>query len=225
MSMTQTEASDAVKDYLDTTGAARWSASTILSALSKAHWDEWGAILGANPNVRQATRTVTTDASGRIALTDLDSGSGDTKEWHYRVLAVTDGGDTRWEVVEFQDVPMGTTSNYPASFNPIVYHAGDYLQLLPVAGSASRSVTVNHLPQKVSGLAGGSSTIVFPDGHDLTYIYGACALLAVKGGAELEAAQAYRAMADECRWALLSDIARKFGQPTLMLGTPDSMEF
>ena len=98
-------------------------------------------------------------------------------------------------------------------------------ELQRFANETGLKVTVNHLPQKVSGLAGGSSAIVFPDGHELTYIYGACALLLVKGGAELEASQAFRAMADECRWSLLSDIARKFGQPTLMLGTPDSMEF
>lgn len=220
MALTRTNYQDLVKDHLDATGSSRWSSSTINYALGNAGDGAWSLILGAAPTYRLGTRSVTTDSSGRILLTDLNSGAGDSKEWWYRILAVTDGSDQVWRLTDFQSVPTGTTANYAATYSRFMYLAGNYVQLLPVEGSASRTVTVNHKPTRIDSLAGDSSTYDFPDGHELVVVFRACQLLFPKGGAEMEAASYFGAMAQEAEFRMLAELGRSFAEPTVMGGDP-----
>ena len=91
MSVTVTQAIAATREFMDATNSARWTDATIQTALGIASNREWSGILQANPYYRFSTLTVTTLAAGTLAYTSLSSGSGDSKQNWYRILAITDG--------------------------------------------------------------------------------------------------------------------------------------
>lgn len=217
MALTRTQLMDLTREYADAVGSDRWSDTTVRYALTRVHQREWGTILGACPSYRTATRSVTTDANGCVAIADLST-TGDTAELLNRVLYVSDGSDQLWQVADLMEIPLGaTTSSWPSGLRR-VYRSGSLLQLLPVEASAARVVVVNHVPQRVDQLTADSVNVEFPEGHELLLAWGAAALLLVKGGAESDAAMELRSLADQERQDLLADVARTFGQPTVLGG-------
>lgn len=214
MSMTVTQFIDNTRSFMDATSSARWPDAFITSVGGIIHANEWSDILNQNAYYRYADRSVTTDSSGRIAISGLDSGSADTAQYFYRVLVGPTDGNILWKETDFSSVPLGTQTNYQNPYEYLFYLAGDYFQLLPVASGTVLTVAVNHTPPTISQLAGGSSVIAFPAGQEFILCWMTAGTLLLKGGAESQAASDLFALADEARKNMLGDIARRTTRPT-----------
>lgn len=216
MSVTVTQAIADTRQMMDAVLSQRWSDAFIRTTLGIVSAREWSGILGANPYYRFGQITVTLDANTQFAWTALDTGTGDSTQTHYRVLAITDG-EVVYRQTRFMDVPLATTTNYNTPYQRLWYDAGDNVQILPTGGVGSTLiVTVNWTPPRVDQLSADSVTIDFPDGHEVILWLEAAAMLLSKGGAENAAAQTMRAMADQERQQLYSDIGRRSATPNYM---------
>ena len=116
-------------------------------------------------------------------------------------------------------VPIATSTPAATILAPQWYDAGQSFQLLPAAGTAL-TVSVNWTPPRVDQLSADSVTIDFPDGSETILWLEAAAYLLSKGAAENDAAQTMRAMADQERQNMYSNIARRSAHP-LTLGYND----
>ena len=84
---------------------------------------------------------------------------------------------------------------------------------------------VNWIPTRVDSLSADGVNIDFPDGSEVILWLEAAAMLLSKGGAENDAAQTMRAMADEQRQSLYSDIARRAARPLSLEFNDSAMEW
>jgi hypothetical protein len=204
------------REYMDAVGSDRWSDSLIKTVLNSVFEAEWSNILNAAPYYKFATRTVTTDADGQFALSDLDLDSGDSSQYWYRIMSVSDG-NYLYQQTRFQDVPLATTTNYLPSHPRLYYIAGDNVQILPVASDVTMTIGINYKPQSISDLLSDSSSVVdFPRNSHLILVWEAAAQLLLKGGAETSAAVDLKALARQERESLLDDIRRRTINPTMM---------
>lgn len=215
MSFTRTQLIANTREMMDATNSARWTDAFVSTVLGIVSGREWSGILSANPYFRFAQRSVTTDASGLAAYTALDSGTGDTAETHYRILSITDGQNIYRET-SFMDAPLGTVGNSGYTYRPSWYDAGSNFQILPVSASLALTVSVNWTPPRIDQLSADSVTVDFPDGHEIILCLEAAAMLLSKGAAENDAAQTMRAMADQERTQMYSDLARRAAKPQFL---------
>lgn len=215
--MTRDEFVENVRSFMDAENSARWSDALILSVAGIVSQNEWSDILNQNQYYRFGTRSVTTDASGRVAISDLNSGSGDSAEIFYRILVGFTDGNILWAETDFRNVPLATQTNYMNPYQYLYYLAGDYFQILPVQSGLSLTVAVNHTPPTISDLADGDSTIPFPSGYEWIPVWVTAATLLMKGAAESQGASDLFALADSARKNMLGDIARRTTRPTTAL--------
>ena len=216
MAYTQTTLLARVRDVMDATSSARWSDAVLLDYADIVFDAEWTGLLDVAPTLRAAERTVTTDSNGQVAWTSLNSGSGDTAQTFYKVLAVNDGTQL-YTPISFQDVPLATrTSSYVSQFDKRYYPIGEAFQFLPSASGQTLYVTVSHTPTRPGSLAGGSSTVTFPDPYGPLLSWGTAALALQKGGAEYDTSVVLQAQADKLRQQMYADYARKTAVPSVM---------
>lgn len=216
MSVTRAQAMDNTREMMDARNSQRWSDAFVRTALGIASSGEWSGILKANPYFRFAQRSVTTDTDGQFAYTDLNSGSGDSAENWYRILSISDGNSFVYRQTAFMSVPLATTTNYQTTYDRLWYDAGDDVQILPVSASLALTVVVNHTPPRVDQLSADTIAIDFPDGHETILWLEAAAYLLSKGGAENDAAQTMRAMAQDARESMYADISRRAARPAFL---------
>lgn len=207
-----------VREVMDAVNSTRWSDSAISGVLGLVHRREWSGLLGANPYYRHATRSVSSAPDGTLAYTALNSGSGDSTQTWSRILAVSDG-NTVYRQTTFAENPLAASSGSFLQYDRMWYDAGSNLQVLP-AGAVTLSVTVNWIPPRVDQLSADTSVVDFPDGHESVLWFEAAAMLLSKGGAENDAAQTMRAIAEQERQTMYSDIQRRSAKP-ISLGYPD----
>lgn len=220
MSVTVAQAIAATRELMDATDSARWTDAVITTALGIVSGREWSGILNANPYYRFAQRSVTTASDGTLAYTSLNSGSADSAQTWNRILAITDGNLVVYQQRNFMDVPLASTTNQAyAQYDRYWYDAGSNLQIIPT-GATALTVTVNWTPPRVDQLSATSVTIDFPDGSEAILELEAAAFLLSKGAAENDAAQTMRAMAEQERQNLYSNIIRRQAGP-LSMGFPD----
>lgn len=213
--MLRSEFVTAVKSYMDAEGSARWPDDLIVAIGGITSQNEWSDIINQNRFYRFATRSVTTDSDGRVAIADLTTGSGDSTEYFYRVLVGFSDGNILWTETDFNYVPMATQTGYQVPNRYQYYLAGDYFQLLPVQASLGPlSCQVNHTPPTVAQLAGDSSVVRFPSGYEYILVWVTAATLLMKGAAESRAASDLMQLADGARKNMLGDIARRSARPT-----------
>lgn len=226
--MNRTQFYTAVQNYLDSTGAdanassttstPRWNSATILAVGSIVFQEEWSNILDQNQAYRLNTVSVTTDSSGRIAISDLSTGSADAKKNFYRVLSGPTDGLVLYRETDFRNVPLGTSANYQAPWDYLYYLAGsDYFQLLPVASGTALTVVVNWTPQTLSALSGDSVAMDFPSGSEYVIVWETAGRLLLKGGSEAEAANALFALAAQARKNMMGQIARLTTRPSSLM--------
>lgn len=201
---------------MDAVQSSRWDDTFVSTVLGIVHGGEWSGILAANPYHRFAQRSVTAGATGLFAYTDLDSGTGDSAQTHHRILAITDGNGRVYRETSFREVPLATSSQSGQSIDGLWYDAGTNVQVLPPSGIAL-TVTINHTPPIISALSADSVTPEFPAGHEDILWLEAAAYLLSKGGAENEAAQTMRAMAEVSRQNMYSDLARRAAGPVHLM--------
>lgn len=207
---------DAVLVYMDAEGSNRWTPQTITAIGGIESLNEWSDILDQNRFYKFAQRTVTTDSLGRIAITDLDSGSADTKQYFNRMLAGLTDGSRLYTETDFENVPMATQVS-AQQCAPLYYLAGDYFQVLPVQSGLTLSAPVNWLPASISQLAGPTSAIIFPTGYEYILVWVTAATLLMKGASESQAAADLMSLADGARKNMLGSIARRTTRPTFAI--------
>lgn len=215
MSFTRTQLITNTREMMDAVDSDRWSDSFISTVLGVVSGREWSGILSANPYYRFAQRSVTTNSSGQFAYTDLNSGSGDSAQNWYRILAIADANYV-YRQTAFMEAPLATTTNFLTPESKMWYDAGSSIQVLPVTNGLSLTVSVNWVPPRIDQLSADSVTVDFPDGHEVILWLEAAAMLLSKGGAENDAAQTMRAMAEQERQELYSDISRRSARPMFM---------
>lgn len=219
MSYTVSQLVTNTREMMDAANSSRWTDAFITTVLGIVQSREYSGILGANPYYRFATRSVSTDSDGLIPYTDLNGSSGDTAETLYRILAIADGF-TVYRQTEFRSVPLATQTNYDSPYQRLWYDAGANIQILPVSSNLALTITVNYTPPRPDQLSASSVTVDFPDGHEVILWLEAAAMLLEKGGAESEAADRMRTMANLERQQMYQDITRRAARPTYF-GYPD----
>ncbi len=216
MAYTQTNFLARIRDVMDATSSSRWSDPVLLDWADVVFDAEWTGLLDVAPTLRAATRTVTTDANGQVAWSSLNSGSGDTAQAFYKVLSVDDG-NRLYVPIGYDDAPLATRSNSVYSqFDTRYYPFGEAFQFLPIASGQTLYVTVNHTPTRPGSLAGGSSTVTFPDPYGPLLAWGTAAMALQKGGAEGDTSIFLQAQADKMRQQMYADYARKVAVPQAM---------
>lgn len=215
MTMTVQQYVSNTREMMDAASSARWTDAFITQVLGYIHSQEWSSLLNANPYTRFSQLTPTTDSAGCFTLDSLNSGSGDTKKYWYRLLALTDGTAVYRET-QFITVPLATTANYGQPYQRMYYLAGDNYQVLPVTANLSLTATVNWTPPRIDQLASQLSVVDFPDGHESIVWNLAGADLLTKGGAEVQAADALRQIAAAQRDQMYQDLSRRSARPLFM---------
>ena len=209
-----------VREAIDAVGSGRWQSPEIRRRLAATFDDEWATLLDAAPYYRAQVVAVATAPDGKFPLTALDTGTGPTARRFYRILSVNDGSGIFTER-RFDEVPMGTVTNYLPSGAGLFYLMGTDYQVLPVA-PYTLNVAVNYKPAGLSTLA-ADEHFDWPAGSEYVLAYAAGAMLLNKGGAEAAAAGELNAMANEERNRMLNELRRRTITPTIM-APPDRRE-
>lgn len=203
--MNRNEVLSETRAMADATNSTRWSDPQILRLLDTAFKREWARILNANRYYRIGTRAVS-PVNGRFAVSALDGGSGDSAERFYRIIGVHDG-DNLFRGAELVDnLLTPTLGPQGSSLFRQFWRVGSEIEVHPPGGSLS--IVVNHTPQLPTLLAGGSSTVVFPEGYESVLLLETAAYMLVKGGAETREASDLKVLAEEIRGEMLADLAR-----------------
>lgn len=214
---------DMTRRWADAVATDRWDDDTeVKPVLGIVYEEEWSRILAAAPTYRTGTRSVTTSATGRVALSDLDSGSGDSLQRWHRILAVVNN-QTVYEEIQARDYPLVVAGGGVSARDHVT---GSYILVgdelfLPGVPSTAISVMVNHKPQAIEDLADTSSLVTFPLGGHIIIAMEAAAMLLQKGGTESTAARDLVEMASVRRESMLSDLQRRTAYPVFM-GTTDA---
>jgi hypothetical protein len=214
-SVTVTDLIEQTREYMDAVGSTRWSDNAIKTVLASVYDEEWSNILNAAPYYTFQQLTLTTDANGQIPFSSLNTGGGDSQQNFYRLLSVSDG-NVLYDETQFQYVPLATTTNYLPTYPRLYYLVGEAVQILPVASGTSLYIAVNYKPTALNDLSSNSATITFPANSQGIIVSSAAAKLLLKGGAEVGAANNFRALANEERQSLLDDLRRRTINPTRM---------
>lgn len=176
---------------------------------------EWRRLLNSNQYFRMQKVTVSTDAvTGRIAKTNLNTGSSDTLKRMYRIITMVKS-NIPYQQVEYKDMPLAETLG---AFPYTWYEEGTNILPLPKELSASFDIMVNYLPQRPDKLSGEGITVDFPEEWEELIVFESAAWLLAKGGNETKAAAELRAAAEDIRSDMLEDMAR-------LSTSPDRMRF
>ena len=212
---TRAQLIEQTREYMDAVGSTRWSDSFITTILAQVYDEEWSNILNAAPYYTFQQLSLTTDSNGQIPFSSLSTGGGDSQKNFYRLLSVSDG-NVLYTETQFQYVPLATTTNYLPTYPRLYYTVGTTVQILPVASGTSLYLAVNYKPTALNDLSTDSAVIDYPPNSEGIIVASAAAKLLLKGGAEVGAANNFRALANEERQSMLDDLRRRTINPTRM---------
>jgi len=214
-SVTVADLIEQTREYMDAVGSTRWTDPFIKTILAQVYDEEWSNILNAAPYYTFQQLNVTTDVNGQIPFSALNTGSGDAQRNFYRILSVSDG-NVLYDETQFQYVPLATTTNYLPTYPRLYYLVGESVQILPVATGTALYIAVNYKPTALNDLSSDTVAITFPDNNQGIITASAAAKLLLKGGAEVGAANNFRALANEERQSMLDDLRRRTINPRRM---------
>lgn len=227
MSYTRTQAVARIQDMMDARSSGRWSTTAgqtgeVQRALSVAVDREWRQILKSQPYYKMAERSVTSDATtGRYAISDLTSGSGNSVQRLYRILSIVID-NIPYDLTTQSEFIMGEYLNLNSR---VWWLEGDNIMTLPKQLSHAATVWVNYIPCRVDQLALDADAITFPDSYeDIPFLEAAASLLS-KGGAETQAAAELREEAKDLRDEMQSDLSRVSIRPMFMRATDFAHEW
>lgn len=200
----------AVLQQADAVGSDRWDITPggeVDGIISMVFDSEWKKILNANRYVKYASVLVNTDpVTGRIPKTSLSTGTGDSQQRFYRILAVIGPTDNIvYSPAEFLEIPLGET--FAANVR-VFYLEGDNIFILPKQLNVQFDFRVNWLPTRPADLSAENVTVTFPTDYQDVIKYEAAAWMLTKGGAETAASAEMRQFADVLRTEMLQDLAR-----------------
>lgn len=193
----------------------RWSATTTLLLLGAVHLREWRRLLDHKHTLRMQTLAVTRDASGRVAWSDLSTGSADAMKSVHRVLAVYDGAQW-YDFEEWRLSPLAGNATDGGADRAVWRREGDYLQVAPAVAGAL-SVMVSHLPTAINLLSTNATPAEWPDSFEHVIVFEAASRMLRKGGAETEASNELAALASQFREDMFSALGRETIEPRQML--------
>lgn len=207
----------------DAVNTERWNAepgsnSEVDILISMALDREWRRILNVAPYCRVTRQDLTSDGDGHY---DMSSIFSDTEERLYRVIAVS-RDDTVYREESFKDNVK--TDVYSASWY-VWWREGNDLVLSPVTAGVEATVWFNHIPQRFADLDTEDEIVQFPAGYEIVPINEAAALLLSKAGAEYNATQELKQLAQEYREDMLSDLARFSNNPMTFRYSDTSFEW
>lgn len=205
--MTRAELILDAREWAEGEDSDRWSDEKITLLADVVFRQEWKEILKANPDYRTATRTVTPSSAGVFAISDLNSGSGDSLERFHRVRYMK-VGDTPLEQLDIFERPSDLTT--AASYG--WFRDGNNIQVLP-QGSTTVTAKVTHTPPRPSELSTGDVDITFVDTFEQILSLEVAALMLSKGGTETEEAKELRGIAAVMRGNMLDEISNAGSRP------------
>lgn len=219
MSLTKAQLRTKVLEAMDATGFAwRWDTSAggeVDFWIGQGHDFAWRALLNANPYYRVGRRTPTSDSQGRYAISDLTSGSGNSQERFFKVIAVCID-NVVYKEVQMKDFIQTAVNGI---LEPWYYwwFEGDYIKALPTqANKTATVIAVNHIPTRFDQIADDTDTVIWPDGYEQVLIWAATISLLNKGGTESAAAAPLNVLLLQAQLAMNDDIARRSTAPTQM---------
>lgn len=223
MSMIRSTLMTLIDEIADANNSPRWGTTLKRQMLGEVHWREWRDLLNVNKMLRVGSRTVTTDANGRVAKSDLNTGllAQDNVETFYRVLSVR-LGNFFYQPAKYDDYPVSPTS---VALPQVWYEYGDGLQLIPAVEGNTATIVVNHLPQRADLLSSDSSTVVFPDGYEMVLAYETAASMFMKGAAETNLSMELSGKASQLRDLMHQDVSRLTIRPIRMGYADDRMDW
>jgi hypothetical protein len=194
--------------------------SWLNATLGLIHMEEWKGILNTAPYYEVGDRTVTTDVNGFVALSALDSGSGDDREHLFRILEVAVEGQP-YRYVEAKDYPFAANEGTPER---VWLVRGRQLQV-PAIRQGAITALVNWYPCRADLLSSDDQEVVFVDGYELVLAYMLAARMGGKGAEEAGAAQYLKAEAEEIRAPMLIDLRRVAARPTAVQAQDDASDY
>lgn len=184
------------------------------------HMEEWKRVLTAGDYYQVEEITATTDASGFINISALDSGSADARHHAHRALEVAVNGQP-FSYVEPRDYPFAAQENSGAR---VWLVRGRQVQV-PAVRSGLVTVLTNFYPCRADLLANDESNVDFIDGYELLLAYMLAARMGGKGAEEVGAAQYLKEEAKEIREPMLLDARRFAARPTMFRAQDDSSDW
>jgi hypothetical protein len=219
VSITRTGLRTRALQLADAVGSTRWDTTDATGEIDVhmgvIHLREWKRILNANPYYRVAQRTPAIDSSGRIAISALTSGTGNSVETFYRVLMLSANNVAYKEILTKEGFLAGVQTAPDSQMAGVWFRQGDYIYVPGAANTTATGVWVNHVPCAANALALAADTVVFPEGYEDLLGYELAAIILSKGAAEADAAGTMKAFAEDMRRDMLQDIARFSISPTV----------
>lgn len=201
-----------LREIIDATDSTEWSDATLRSWLGQAQWKLQADLLGVNNTYYTNSVSVTQDSSGQFSVSDLNTGTTDTKKYFFRVLSLamptTPVGQIQfyYRQSRYQEFP----NPQPNTALPYVwYRLGSKIQVLPIAAGQALTVMTSYRPPRVDQLSATSVAVDFPDGYETLVPWWAASTALVKGGNEPQAAQTIRRTAEEMRDNFLQEQGRQ----------------
>jgi hypothetical protein len=184
------------------------------------HMEEWKRVLTAGEYYQVEEIAATTDASGFINISALDSGSGDARHHAHRAIEVAVDGQP-FSYVETRDYPFAASENSCAR---VWLVRGRQVQV-PAVRNGPVTVLTNYYPCRADLLANDASIVDFIDGYELLLAYMLAARMGGKGAEEAGAAQYLKGEAAEIRDPMLMDARRFAARPTFVQPLDDSSDW
>lgn len=215
MSMTVDQLVAAAQNFADAVDSPRWATATITAYIGLEQWRNQAKLLNANNQFYiNGPVTVSPNVSGEFDLSDLSTGTGDSKKYFYRMqlLGLPSGGASGtsgplWyrqapSLTQYPPVQPSTALSY------VWYLKGSKIQTLPVQNGQTLQCYVNYRPPRADQLSASSVTVDYPDGYELGLALAVGAMMLHKGGAEATAAADLKHQADEIMEDMLLDLGR-----------------
>lgn len=221
MSQTVAQLVALAQEYADAVGSPRWSTSTITQYIGWEQWQNQAKLLNANNQYYvNGPVTVSPNVTGTFNVSVLDTGTGDSKMYFYRMLLIglPSGGTSGtsgplWfrQAPSMQDYPP----TQPSTVLPYVwYQMGTVIQTLPI-NVGDLQCYVNYRPPRADQLSGSGVTVDYPEGYEMGLAWGAASRMLAKGGSEMIASAAARQQANEFLENMLFDLGRRGTNPII----------
>lgn len=233
MSMTVAQLIAMAQELADAVGSPRWTTANITTYIGWEQWNNQARLLNANNQYYvNGPVTVTPNVTvGTFPLSDLDTGTGDSKKYFYRMqlIGLPSGGTSGtsgplWyaHAPSMQQYPP----TQPSTVLPYVwYQMGSVIQTLPVNSGPTLQVYCNYRPPRADQLSATSVTVDYPEGYELGLAYAAASTMLTKGGAEMVASAALRQRADDILESMLFDLGRRGTGPIIQRAMDSASDY
>lgn len=224
--MTRAEFLTRVRQLSDTLQAtADYPSDMILDFASMVHADEWRGVLEASPYYRTVERTLTLDANRTFAWADLSSGSGDTRQRVFRVLALTDGDGRDFQYAPPDRLWLLRGAAVPSASQRLWTKNGDRVQVFGAGPGTTLYALVNYTPTAIGALASDASAIDWLEDWWPVLFYETAALTLTRGGREMDEATRLIGLGDKLRQRMLAALRREAATPTVLGAADDVLDW